>query len=157
VSKNGVGNVGMKTPWRTFTVLMALATCSIGSNAKVFDAQHLPKNTQQLQNADSFSVECRDQRTGVVDRESVDIDAATVTVEIPGSAPVVHPIIRFAVGGYTTQDRFGQPAEEMHLVMANWGRIGNSDGVGLNGVGLWWSGERFASRHEDNSLWLCAN
>jgi hypothetical protein len=141
----------MKTSWRTFTVLMALVTCSIGSSAKVFDAQHLPKNPQQLQNADNFSVECRNERTGVIDRESVDVDAATVTVEIPGSAPVVHRIIRFAVGGGTTEDRFGQQAEEMHLVMANWGLIGDS------GVGLWWSGERFASRHEDNSLWLCAN
>ena len=136
---------------RRFAVLMALATCSICSSAKVFDSQHIPKNPQQLQNADSFSVECRNQTTGVVDRESVDVDAATVTVEIPGSAPVEHPIIGFAVGGGETQDRFGQPAEELHLVAANWGRIGNS------GVGLWWTGERFASRHEDNILWWCAN
>jgi hypothetical protein len=113
--------------------------------------QHIPKNYQQLQNADSFSVECRSQRTGVVDRESVDVDAATVTVEIPGSAPVVHPITHFVVSGSQTEDRFGQPALDLHLGMVNWGRTANAD------VGLIWSGERFASRHEDNILWWCAN
>jgi hypothetical protein len=142
----------MKTALSTFTVLMALATCSIGSSAKVFDLQHLPKNYQQLQNADSFSVECRNPRTGVIDRESVDVDAATVTVEVPGSAPVVHRITHFVVNGSQTEDRFGTPALELHLEMVNWGRIGDAY------VGLMWSGGRFVSRHEDNiEWWGCAN
>jgi hypothetical protein len=102
--------------------ITALATCSIGSSAKVFDMQHVPRNIQ-LQNADSFSVECRNDRTGVIDRESVDVDAATVTVEIPGSAPVVHRISQFAVNGSQVQDRFGQIGMELHLEVANWGTL----------------------------------
>ena len=63
----------MKTLLRTFAVVAALAICH-GSNAKVFDLQHLPKNINQLRNADSFSVERRNNSTGVIDRESVDVD-----------------------------------------------------------------------------------
>jgi hypothetical protein len=139
----------MKTLLRA--ILAALATCPIGSSAKVFDIQHIPKNYQVLQNADNFSVECRNERTGVIDQESVDVDAATVTVEIPGSAPIVHPITHFVVGGSQTEDRFGKPALELHLEMVDWGKIGDA------GVGLIWSGERFVSRHEDNVVWWCAN
>ena len=83
----------MKTLLRTFAVIAALAICQ--SNAKVFDLQHLPKNINQLRNADSFSVECRNNSTGVIDRESVDVNSATVTVDIPGSQPIVHHITTF--------------------------------------------------------------
>jgi hypothetical protein len=141
----------MKTLLRTFAALIALSTCSAGSNAKVFDFQHLPKNINQLQNADSFSVECRNDRTGVIDRESVDVDAATVTVEIPGSGPIVHHITQFVVTGHKVQDRFGQPGLELYLAVADWGRIGAS------GVGLLLSGNRWLSHHEDDTWWTCAN
>jgi hypothetical protein len=87
----------MKTLFRTFAALTALTICSVDSNAKVFDYRHMPKNINQLRNADSFSVECRNDRTGVIDRESVDVDSATVTVEIPGSEPIVHHITQFGI------------------------------------------------------------
>jgi hypothetical protein len=97
----------MKTIFLTFAVLAVLAICQ-GSNAKVFDDQHMPKSPNQLRNGDSFSVECRNNRTGVIDRESVDVDSATVTVEIPGREPIVHRITEFNVMGRRVQDRFGQ-------------------------------------------------
>jgi hypothetical protein len=132
-------------------VLMALTICSVGSKAKVFDYQHMPKNINQLRNADSFSLECRDNHTGVIDRESVDVDAGTVTVEIPDREPLVHNITWFSITGREIQDRFGQPGMELYLQAANWGQIGAS------GVGLLLSGDRWYSHHEDNTWWTCAN
>ena len=37
---------------------------SVGSNAKMLDDKVLPKDWNQLKNADSFSVECRNPQTG---------------------------------------------------------------------------------------------
>jgi hypothetical protein len=141
----------MKTVFRAFAALTTLTICSAGSNAKVFDFQHMPKNINQLRNADSFSVECRNNRTGVIDHESVDVDLATVTVEIPGSEPIVHHINRFSIGGHQVQDRFGQLGMEFYVQAAGWGQIGAS------GVGLLLSGDRWISHHEDDTWWTCAN
>ena len=136
---------------RTFVALMSLTTLSVDLNAKVFDFQHVPKNLNQLRNADSFSVECRNNRTGVIDRETVDVDAATVTVEIPGGEPNVHHITAFSITDREIQDRFGQPGLELYLQVADWGQIGAS------GVGLLLSGDRWLSHHEDDTWWTCAN
>ncbi len=142
----------MKTLLRTFAVIAALAICQ--SNAKVFDLQHLPKNINQLRNADSFSVECRNNSTGVIDRESVDVDSATVTVDIPGSQPIVHHITTFGINARQVQDRFGQLGYEYYLEIADWGQIGRSAvGLLLSGGygGLW------LSHHEDDTWWTCAD
>ena len=136
---------------RTFVTLSTLVILSGGSNAKVFDYQHIPKNINQLRNGDSFSVECRNNQTGVIDRETVDVDAASVIVEIAGSAPDVHHITKFGITGGEVQDRFGQPGLELHVVFADWGQIGAS------GVGLLFSGDRWYSHHEDNTWWTCAD
>lgn len=141
----------MKTLFRVFAVLTALTTCSVCSSAKVFDNQHVPKNINELRNGDSFSVKCSNDGSGVIDRESVDVDSATVTVEIPGSAPMVHHITQFAIDGRQTQDRFGRPGLELSVIVADWGRIGAS------GVGLLLSGGRWLSHHEDDTWWTCAN
>ena len=130
---------------------LTLTLCSVGSNAKIFDIQHRPRNIIQLQNGDSFSVECRNENTGVIDRKSVDVDAATVTVEIPGSAPVVHRITQFAMGTRDVQDRFGQPGMEVYVAVADWGRIGGQ-GLGL----IFGADDRWRSYHEDNTWWMCA-
>ena len=141
----------MKTLFRTFAALTVLTTCSVGSNAKVFDLQHIPKNLNDPRNADSFSVECRNTTTGVIDRETVDVDSATVTVEIPGSEPIVHHNVGFSLGVHHISDRFGQPAVDFYVQSADWGRIGAS------AVGLLLSGDRWLSHHEDNTWWTCAN
>jgi hypothetical protein len=129
----------------TLSVVTALTLCSLRSNAKVFDLRQ--KNLNQLRNADSFSVECKSDRTGVIDRETVDVDAATVTVEIPDSAPAVHHITQFLIDISDVKDRFGQPAIAVHLRLANWGRD----------VGLFFNGGRWYSRHDDQTTWTCAN
>jgi hypothetical protein len=143
----------MKTLIRTFATLAALTICSVGSSAKVFDLQHMPSgaNAIPLRNADSFSVECRNNRTGVIDRESVDVDSATVTVEIPGSEPLVHHITQFSISGREVQDRFGQLGMGFYVQRAEWGQIGASR------FGLILSGDRWISHHEDDTWWTCAN
>ncbi len=141
----------MKPLFLTLAALTALTLCSVGSNAKVFDFGHIPKNVNELRNGDSFSVECRNNGTGVIDRETVDVDAATVTVEMPGSESIVHQITSFAITGGEVQDRFGRPGLELHVVVADWGKIGAS------GVGLLLSGDRWLSHHEDDTWWTCAN
>jgi hypothetical protein len=138
----------MKTLFLIVTALTSLTVCSVGSNAKVF--QHWPENNE-LRNADSFSVECRNNRTGTIDRETVDVDAATVTIEISGSEPIVHHITGFALGVHQVQDRFGQPRWEFFVRAADWGRIGASV------VGLVLTDERWYSHHEDGTWWKCAN
>lgn len=148
-------SVGLKNQmaalFRTFAALTALTICSIDSYGKVFDLQHMPKNINQLRNGDNFSVECKSNRTGVIDRESVDVDSATVTVEIPGREPIVHHITRFSMGLHGVQDRFGQPGTEFYVQAASWGQIGAS------AVGLLFSGDRWVSHHEDDTWWTCAN
>ena len=141
----------MKVLVRTFAGVIVLIMWSVGSNAKVFDFQHVPQNLNQLRNADSFSVECRSARTGMIDRESVDVDAATATVEIPGSEPLVHHITKFTITERMIQDRFGQPGVEVYLLDALWGQIGAS------AVGLILSSDRWSSHHEDDTWWTCAN
>jgi hypothetical protein len=131
--------------------VLPLLLCSAGTNAKVFDYQHLPANLQRLENADSFSVECRNDQTGVIDRESVDVDAATVTVEIPGTEPVVHRISHFGIDARQVQDRFGQVGEDLYLDLVQWGRSGNTM------IGMMISNGRWLSHHEDDSWWTCAN
>jgi hypothetical protein len=75
------------------TILAFLATCA---GAKVFQPsnfQEIQELLHDLKNGDSFSVECRNNRTGTIDRETVDVDAATVTIEIPGSKPIAHHVV----------------------------------------------------------------
>ena len=141
----------MKSIILRVAVVVALAVCSVGSSAKVFDVRHYPRKANELRNGDNFSVECRDRRTGVIDRESVDVDAATVTVEMPGSEPIVHHITQFSINGGPVQDRFGQLGLELHVVVAEWGQIG------AIGVGLILSGDRWVSHHEDDTWWTCAD
>lgn len=136
----------MKTLFLTLAALTALSTFSVSASAKVFDDQHLPKNINQLRNGDSFSVECRNMSTGVIDRETVDVDAATVTVEIPGNEPIVHHITEFSVYPRQIQDRFGQPGIEVLVMAAAWGHSQ-----------LFLSSDRWMSNHEDGSVWMCAN
>jgi hypothetical protein len=137
----------MKTFFRVFATLTALTACSISSNAKVFDLQHLPsRNPVQLRDGDNFSVECRNNRTGVIDRETVDVDAATLTIEIPDSEPVVHHITTFSINARQIYDRFGQPGMELYVDVANWGQ-----------GSLILSRGRWLSQHEDSTLWTCAD
>lgn len=136
---------------RSFASTLALVAAVSGAEAKVFDMANLPKRIEQLQNGGSFSVECKNNDTGVIDRESVDVDAGTVTVEIPGKVTAVHKILTFGIGLHQGQDRFGAPSFELYVNDAGWGQIGSS------GVGLLLSGDRWLSHHEDNSWWTCAN
>ena len=136
---------------RSFASALALVAAVSGAEAKVFDMAHLPKRIEQLQNGDSFSVECKNNDTGVIDHESVDVDAGTVTVEIPGKVTAVHKILTFGIDVHQGQDRFGAPSFEYYVNDAGWGRIGSSD------VGLTLSGDRWISHHEDNSWWTCGN
>ena len=138
--------------FRSFAAAAALTAYSVGSNAKVFDIQHLPKNINQLQNGDSFSVECRNDHTRVIDRESVDVDAAVVTVEMAGSEPIVHHITLFSIGAREVQDRFGQRGMALFVRAADWGRIGTV-GVGL----IFGADDRWRSHHEDDTWWTCGN
>ena len=131
----------------TLSAVTALTLCSLGSSAKVFDLRQ--KNLNQLRNADSFSVECKSDRTGVIDRETVDVDAATVTIEVPGKAPEVHHVTNgyFDIGD--AQDRFGKPLLRMRLKAVFWGA-----------ASLVWNGgsdQRWFSSHADKTLWTCAN
>lgn len=135
---------------RSLAPTLALVAAVSGAHSKVFDMAHLPKNIEQLQNGDSFSVECKNDQTGVIDRESVDVEAGTVAVEIPGKVRAVHKILTFGIGMHQGQDRFGAPSFEFYVNDAGWGQIGNS------GVGLLLSGDRWLSHHEDNSWWTCA-
>lgn len=137
------------------TAITVLALCSLGSNAKVFDLKHIPKNINQLRNGDSFSVECKDNygNADVIDLETVDVDAATVTIAIPGRTSAIHTITNFAItNGRQGQDRFGQQILELHLILVEWGRV-----TGGTGVGLIWSDDRWLSHHDDGSWWTCAN
>jgi hypothetical protein len=119
-----------------------------GAHAKVFD--HPPKKIL-LQDTDSFSVECKNNKTGVIDRESVDVDSGNVTIDIPGNSPVVHKITNFSWGLHNPRDRFGAIQWEVYLQIVGWGMIGNQM-VGL----LLSGGERWTSHHEDDSWWGCA-
>ena len=158
--RNGAVNVSgwrssgwqMKTLFRSFAAAAALTAYSVGSNAKVFDIQHLPKNINQLQNGDSFSVEYRNDHTRVIDREFVDVDAAVVTVEMAGSEPIVHHITLFSIGAREVQDRFGQRGMALFVRAADWGRIGTV-GVGL----IFGADDRWRSHHEDDTWWTCGN
>src|ERR1700677_1295094 len=101
--------------------VVALAmTGAARANAKTVPIAQMPRTEQQLQqlrNGDSFSVECRNTISGVIDRESVDVDAGTVTVEMP-SGTTVHKITDFAIGTRTVPDKFDQPLFEMPVVTA---------------------------------------
>jgi hypothetical protein len=142
----------MKTTFRLFAALGALAICSAGSEAKVFsDPIHNPPDLHRLRNADSFSVECKNNHTGVIDRESVYVETGTVVVEIPDSQPAVHHITSFSINERGAQDKFGQLAVDTYLQLVQWGTMGNSM------VGLLWGGDRWTSHHEDGSWWTCAN
>jgi hypothetical protein len=135
-------------------VILAMVACS---NAKVLPGQQLPAHWDQLRNADSFSVDCRNVNTGVIDRETVDVDAGTVTVEIPGAEPVVHRIIQFAIEPRPVVDRFDQPSGwDMPLAVATWARAG-SQNFGLLLTGGVGGPRQWSSAHEDGSLWMCAD
>jgi hypothetical protein len=136
---------------RSILSALVLLVAVSGAHAKVFDQAHVPRMPWRLQEGDSFSVECKNDQTGVIDRESVDVDPGTVTVEIPGKEPAVHKILSFALGMHQGQDRFGALSFELYVQDASWGRLGNT------GVGLILSGNRWLSHHEDNSYWTCAN
>jgi hypothetical protein len=133
----------------------AMIACSIGSNAKVLEGENLPANWNQLRNADSFSIECKNFSTGVIDRETVDTVYGTVTIEVPGAAPIVHHITSFAIDPHPITDRFGSGLTagwEMELVIADWAQRG-STGIGL----LRSPNGRWSSSHEDGSAWFCAD
>jgi hypothetical protein len=127
---------------------MLLVGCSY-ADAKTLDA--IPPK-MHLRDGDSFSVECKNVNTGVIDRESVNVDAATVTIEIPGSAPVVHKITQFSVAYDMNADRFGAMDVNAHLQLALWGETASRQGIGLVN-----SGHRWMSQHDDDSYWNCAN
>jgi hypothetical protein len=137
---------------KAYAIAAVMIACSFGSNAKMLDDKVLPKDWNQLKNADSFSVECRNPQTGVIDRESVDVDARTVTIETPGKEPVIRPILQFSLGGEPVQDKFGLPSGwDMHLAFASWAHRG------YESFGLILSEGRWYSRHEDDTTWNCAN
>jgi hypothetical protein len=137
----------MKTLFCTLSGLIVLTTCSVDSNAKTFSMADMPNQVQQLQNADSFSIECRNDHSGVVDRETVDVDSATVTIETPGYNPIVNRITNFIVSRSTSVDRFGQRNMEAHLIMVSWG----------GSTRLFITNGRWLSSHGGNDLWSCAN
>jgi hypothetical protein len=142
---------------KAYAIAAALLALATPADAKVLEGQNLPPGWNKLRNADSFSVECRNVHTGVIDRETVDVDAATVTVEIPGAAPVVHRIISFAIDPKPVVDQFGQYAGwDMPLIAADWARDGDTM-VGLLLVGSANGPRRWSSAHEDRSVWFCAN
>jgi hypothetical protein len=137
---------------KAYALAAALLACSVGSHAKMLPDKVLPKDWNRLENADSFSVECRNPQTGMIDRESVDVDARTVTIESPGAEPVVHRITGFLLSGNPVQDKFGSPAGwDMYLALAAWGRTSYGASVGLFFSGRWYS------RHEDGATWNCAD
>jgi len=98
-----------------------LQLLSSAAQAKFFRNSVFPR-MDHLSLADSFSVECENQKTGVVDRESVDVDAGTVTIEIPGSAPVVHKLLSYALDPHPSTDRFGNHGVEVGLVIVEWSK-----------------------------------
>jgi hypothetical protein len=69
------------------------------SMAGVFiaDKWALIRSLEQERSFQGFSVECKNDHTGVIDRETVNVDAATVTIEAPpGSKPDVFQISVFS-------------------------------------------------------------
>lgn len=131
-----------------FAAAISALLASPSAHAKDIDASHMTSaEITQLRDADSFSVECR--HGNVTDRESVDVDAATVTIEVPGKAPEVHHVTNgyFDIGD--AQDRFGKPLLRMRLKAVFWGA-----------ASLVWNGgsdQRWFSSHADKTLWTCAN
>jgi len=89
---------------------------------------------RKLANGDSFSVECQSDQTGVTDRESVDVDATTITIEIPGSSPVVHKILDSIMIPDRATDRFGHSAVEDEVGAVFWAK---ADANGVHHDGLW--------------------
>jgi hypothetical protein len=120
-------------------------------SAKSFFAiNRKPESDRLLENADSFSVECENQTTGVVDRESVDVDAGTVTIEIPGRAPVVHKILNYSLDPRDSTDRFGNHGTEVELVIVEWSKDNRLGRIDVNqGAG------NFSSH--DGSGWNCTS
>ena len=59
---------------RLLLATAALAVVSVSATAKVFEYGRYPSNLNLLANADSFSVECLNGATGVIDRETVDVE-----------------------------------------------------------------------------------
>lgn len=146
------GGASRVTPMKVVGICaILLVVCSYAdANAKTFDA--IPSK-MRLRDGDNFTVECKNVNTGVIDRESVDVDAATVTIEIPGSAPIVHKITQFSIAYDWNQDRFGTTmVVNAHLQLAEWGETPRRQGIGLVN-----SGERWMSHHDDDSWWNCAN
>jgi hypothetical protein len=132
---------------KAYALAAAMLACSAGTHAKMLPDKVLPKDWNRLENADSISVECRNRQTGVIDRESVDVDARTVTVEIPGADPVVHRITGFQLSGDPVRDKIGYPAGwDMYLALPAWGRTSYGASVGLI-----FSEGRWYSRHEDGT------
>jgi hypothetical protein len=103
-----------------FALLQLLSSAAQAKFFRYDSPQH--QRTDTLKAADSFSVECENRTTGVVDRESVDVDAATVAIEIPGSAPVVHKIFSYFVDQQQSTDQFGNLGTEVEVGMIRWSK-----------------------------------
>jgi hypothetical protein len=130
--------------------LLCAGLASPNADAKVLDITD--PNPNQLHNADSFSVECKNNRTGVIARESVDVDAATVTIEVPGNAPEVHHITQWLLDLSDAQDRFGKPGLAVRLRLVYWDTPRK---VGLVFARIS-GGDRWFS-NQDGQTWICAN
>jgi hypothetical protein len=134
--------------------LLCAGLASPNANAKEIDPTRQDPN--QLRNADSFAVECESDQ-GVIGRVGVDVDAATITVEMPGRAPEVHPITKFQVwSGDSAPDRFGKSRyKSVHLMYAFWGT--GEVMFGVVRVTDKVVGARWDYLPGDTTVWPCAN
>jgi hypothetical protein len=88
------------------TVCALLITLLSGGQAKYLENKGFPLEFK-LADGDSFTVECKNDN-GVIDRESVDVDAETWTINVPGLPTVVRKIQGYLVRTSPAIDRFGQ-------------------------------------------------
>jgi len=118
------------------------------AHSKVVD--YTRQDVNELRNTDSFSVECESDR-GVIGRVGVDVDAATITIEVPGEAPAVHPITKFSMWSGDTPDRFGRT--HMHLMYVFWGSGPDMQGVVRATDKV--VGSRWEYLPGDTTVWSC--
>ncbi len=156
---------GFETMTGIMKLLVAFALLQLLSSAAQakFFRYDSPRQqrTNTLKAADSFSVECENRTTRVIDRESVDVDAGTVTIEIPGSAPVAHKILSYYVDQQQSTDQFGNPGIEVEVGMIRWSKTEYSGDYSDARLGQLYlpsvTGAPYGVSDHDGAVWHCTS
>lgn len=134
-------------------ILIGVTLATAPASAKVFDFNNPPSSV--LSDGDNLSLECKNGN--VTDSESLDVDAATITISVGrGASPLVRPITSFHMGWREVRDRFGSISREVFVRGAGWsgGALTLIDDR-VDFAGRYVPG-RYMSQH-DGGWWRCAN